>query len=103
VTTQVNLVLPAPGSAIQHGQTAISVTDTAVQIASSQAGCITVAVKALSGNGASIYVGGSGVTTSNGWELAAGESWEIDIDHAEYGIYINGTAGDGCCWAVLQK
>lgn len=52
-----------------------TVSTTAVQLsASSTVPTNGIIVRALTGNAANIYVGGSGVTTSTGYELAPGES-----------------------------
>ena len=104
MTTQVNLVLPAPGSAIQHGHTTVSAGNVAVQIASGEAGCITVAVKALAANADPVYVGSSTASIINAWELSAGESIEIDLDHADQSVWVNSlTVPQSVCWMILQK
>lgn len=66
-------------------------TGTAEAIASSQA-ISSVTVKALSTNTVSIYVGASGVTTSNGFELGASESISLDIDNLADVYVISGSA-----------
>jgi hypothetical protein len=75
-----------------------------VQIASGEAGSITVAVKALAANADPVYVGDSGVSIVNGWELSAGESIEIDLDHAEQAVWVNSlTVPQKVSWMILQK
>lgn len=94
------LYLANPGSAatptvVQYGHATISVTSTAVQLASNAvAGVI---IQALSGNTASIYVGDSSVTSSNGFELQPGQATAVAIDNTNR-LYINGTASDGICF-----
>ena len=82
---------------IYNGQKAVAVTNTAVALAASQAIENGVIVQALSGNAASIYVGSSAVTTSNGFELQPGQATSIAISNLAT-VFINGTSGDGVCY-----
>lgn len=52
-------------------------TGTAEAIGTGEAN--SVIVKALAANTVDVYVGGSGVTTSNGFPLAAGEAIALDV------------------------
>jgi len=99
-----NLVLPAPGTALVQGETDIATPSTAVIVVpATNEPSIGMLIKAKSGNGGNIYVGGSGVSTdgSDGFPLAAGEAWMADLDHQKYPVYINATATDGCNWQIL--
>lgn len=59
-----------------------------------------VAIKALSGNNGTVYVGGSNVSSSNGFELAPKETLTYSASEVS-NIYVDAdTAGDGVCWTV---
>ena len=66
-------------------------TGTAEAIAASQA-ISSITIKALSTNTVSIYVGATGVTTSTGFELEAGDSISLDIDNSADVFVISGSA-----------
>ena len=78
------------------GQKTVSVTNTAVAIATSQA-VSGVIVQALAANTDNIFVGPSTVTTANGFELQPGQATSVAIDNLSK-VYINGTAADGVCF-----
>lgn len=61
-----------------------------------------VLVKALSTNTDTVFVGGSDVTTANGFELSAGEfSPYIAVANANEIYAISGTAAQALCVLVL--
>lgn len=63
------------------GQATVSSSTTPVAIISSPlSGRKTFTIKALAGNTKKVYVGTSGVTTGNGFELNAGESITLEVD-----------------------
>lgn len=66
-------------------------TGTSTAIASSQA-VQSVTVKSLSTNTVAIYVGASGTTVANGFELLPGEGTSLDIDNLADIFAISGTA-----------
>lgn len=71
------------------------VTTSGIKVQLSGSSCVSVTIKALSANTGFIYVGGTNLTTSNGLELAAGESVSLSIDHTEK-LYIDASVnGDG--------
>jgi len=80
----------APLTTIYNGSKTVP-TAMAEAIASSQA-VSSVTVKALSTNTVAVYVGVSGVTTANGFELLAGESLSLDIDNLADVFVISGSA-----------
>jgi len=96
VTGAVSTVAAAPNV----GQKVLNNTATQVT-ASSISSTNGILIQALSGNAASVYVGGSGVTTANGYELQPGQSVPFAATNANllYGISTNGT--DGVCFNVL--
>lgn len=71
-------VLPGP-AAVQHGQKAVTTAGTQVALAASTGLASGVNVKALVGNSGVIYVGGSAVSSVNGFVLAAGEEVFIEV------------------------
>lgn len=87
-------------NAINVGQRTVSTT--AVQIsASATVPTNGILVQALAGNGAAVYVGGSGVTTSTGWELSPGQA--IAFTCTLNTIYIISVASttDKICYQVV--
>ena len=72
------------------GTTAVQLSDIVVVEA--------VAVKALSTNTGIVYVGDSGVTTSNGFELTAGESLTVLIDNVDKIYVIASAASQNVRW-----
>ncbi|MBZ5529729.1 MAG: hypothetical protein LAN71_17770 [Acidobacteriia bacterium] len=66
-------------------------TGTAEAIAGSQV-IHSVTVKALSTNTVAVYIGGTGVTTTTGFELLAGESISLDISNLATVFCISGSA-----------
>ena len=65
---------------------------------------MTVAIKAISTNDASVFVGSSTVSIINGWELGPGESVEIDLDHAEEAVWVVAlVVPQVVSWLVLQR
>jgi len=77
-------------STIYHGTKTVPV-GTAEAIASTQT-IHSVTVKALSTNTVAVYVGASGVTTANGFELLAGESVSLDVSDLATVFVISGSA-----------
>lgn len=66
---------------------------TAEPLAASVDGAIYILLKALSSNGAVLYVGDSTVSSTEGYPLDAGDSVPIPASTVD-GIYIRGTATD---------
>lgn len=62
---------------------------------------IQVSIRAAANNSGTVYVGGSGVTTSTGWPLTAGESVDIGISKAEAVYVIASAASQAYRWLGL--
>lgn len=83
-----------------------SIGTSAVQLTATSTKAVRgVEVKALAGNGAIVYVGDSGVTSSNGFQLSAGESVFIETVHGDVAdpslIYVIAASGSqGVCFVV---
>lgn len=61
-----------------------------------------VKIKADLGNGNNVYVGhGSGVTSTNGYTLDAGEEVTIEVDSLDKVWVIGGVADQGYSWLVV--
>lgn len=60
-----------------------------------------ILVQGLSGNALSVYIGGSGVTTSTGYELQAGQAVPFSVANITSLYVIGGNNSDGVCWNVL--
>ncbi len=85
-------------SAIYNGKKTVSTPGTAEIIASSQTLVAGVTVKALIGNTGRVYVGNSGVDSSNGFELDPGQTIFVEIDNINK-VYVDvATASDGVTW-----
>lgn len=87
-----------------HNQTTIaSATVAAVVVPSPTSGRKTVAVKGLSTNTKVVFLGKNGsVTSSTGWELAAGETIVLEVDDTA-AVYVVGStaASQTVCWAEV--
>ena len=87
-----------PGAAV-HGHTAVTTAGTQLVLgttASIPSG--TVHIKALSANTGLIFIGGSAVSSADGWQLAAGEEiyWPA-TDLAD--VYVDSAVnGEGVCF-----
>lgn len=69
----------APGS-VFNGKTTVTTAGTRVTLAASQA-VKSVTVKALAANTGTIYVGNGSVASTNGFQLAAGDTISLDISN----------------------
>ena len=79
ITNNVNTVEVAP-TTIFNGKTTVTTAGTRVTLAASQA-VKSVTIKALSTNTGLIYVGNSSVASTNGYQLAAGDTISLDISN----------------------
>lgn len=75
-----------------------SVTGTAAAVSGPGAG--TICIKALAGNSINVYVGNSGVTTSTGMELAAGNAYCAPTANANNFYVVASTTGASVSWIV---
>lgn len=90
-------VVSIPAS-IYSGQETVDSAGTAQAIGSSQAILSGVTVKALSGNTGVVYVGGSGVDSTNGFELSSGQQVFVEVDNVAT-VYVDAaTNDDGVSW-----
>lgn len=81
---------PQPLTAIFNNTKTVP-TGTAEAIATTQA-VHSVTIKALSTNTVAVYIGGTGVTTTTGFELLAGESISLDVSNLATVFCISGSA-----------
>jgi len=87
-------------SSLGVSQTNVTTAGTRVQLASNA--CSSVTVKAKSTNTGLIYVGGSSVSSSNGFILSAGDSISIDITNTNL-LYIDSSVnGEGVSFIFLN-
>lgn len=73
---------------------AVSVGTTATQLTGGDTGAKSGSFAVANVGAATIYIGGSGVTTATGFPIAAGESMSFDLRSATdeiYGIVASGT------------
>jgi len=96
------LATQTTGNTPVHGQKTIAVTNTAVALTSATTSVKNgIIVQALSGNSTTVHVGGGGVTSSNGFELQAGQATSIATENVSL-IFVVGTAGDGVCFIGIN-
>jgi hypothetical protein len=88
-----------PSATININQTTSAVTATQLT-ASSIAMTNGVVIQALSTNTASVFIGNSGVTLLNGFELTAGSSLTISPSNINLVYVIGANATDKVCWSV---
>ena len=92
---------------IDIGTTTVSTAGTEQQISNTNNRELWIKAKALAANSGIAYLGVSDVTSTNGYELSAGN--EIEINFKDVGgsvvfssIYVDvATNGDKVCWAVI--
>lgn len=87
------IVSPSLPVSLKTQQTAIAVSNTAVNLSASSGMLTGVTIKADKNNVAAIYVGNSGVTSANGFALYPGDSISIAVANTN-NLWINGTAAD---------
>jgi len=88
---------------IDTGQVTGIGTASAVQLGTDHHGIGSVTVRALSGNSGKVYVGNtSGVTTSTGYQLAAGESISMDIGDTSIVWLIADAASQGVTFVAVR-
>jgi hypothetical protein len=99
VNTQSGSVVGTATAAVNVGQQTSNTS--AVQLSSSSTVPTNgIIVEALAGNAAVVYIGGSGVTTSTGFQLSAGQSISFTCNlNTLYVIGSNNT--DKVCWTVV--
>lgn len=74
-------------------------TGTAVAISTSSLPLLNgVIVQALAGNSGNVYVGATGVTTSNGFQLQPGQATSLAVNNLNVVFVIAATSGDGVCY-----
>ena len=76
---------------------------TAVQLSATSVPIESVIIKALAGNSGMIYVGGSDVDSSNGFELDAGESMAFDFNDLSEIWVDTSNSGDDVCYFAVKK
>ncbi len=88
-----------PSAAVNVGQTSASTN--AVPIHSgSIAPTNGILVQALSGNTASVFIGGTGVTTVTGFELQKGQATSFAVANISLLYVVGSNTSDGVCWNV---
>lgn len=86
-------VQPSPGTSIGSFRKTVTTAGTRVQLDSNA--CTSCTIKALIANAGKIYPGNVAVSSSNGFELSAGESISLDITNTNL-VYIDSSVnGDG--------
>ena len=92
---------------LDAGTTTVTTAGTEVQISNTTNRVRWIKAKALAANSGITYFGVSAVTATNGYELSAGNT--IEINFADVGgtiafstIYVDAaTNGDKVCWTVI--
>lgn len=89
----------------------VAVTGTAARLTSSATLQVeTLLIKAHEDNVDPVFVGPTGVTTSTGYPIYAGEEFVVTPAHGglqrtekPYDVYVIGTTGDAVSWIGTQK
>lgn len=63
--------------------------------------CVSVVVRAKPGNSGLVYLGGSSVTTSNGYELSPGDAVSFDVENPHAVYFDVDTTNDGVSWMAV--
>ena len=91
ITMGASSVNVASASTVGMGATSVPTAGTAVRLPAQV--ILGVTVRAMITNTGTIYVGGSGVTSTNGFPLVAGESINLDVANLN-AIYINASVNN---------
>ena len=101
VSPQFNAIPMLVGSVIGNGQKDVTTASTS-EILLTATATMAVLIKAKADNTGDIYVGNSGVDSSNGYILDAGEAVAIGVDHNSSNIYIDASvSGEGVSYLTL--
>lgn len=85
-------------STIYNNQVTVATAGTRVQVSAASVSITGAILQALSTNAASIWIGSSAVSASNGYELQAGQATSVAIDNLNK-IYVDAsTSGDKLCY-----
>ena len=87
-------------TAVYSGQKNVTTAGTRVALASTQTLVSGVTIKAKIGNTGSIYVGGSGVTSSNGYILAAGDTVFVEVSDLATVYFDSQNNGEGVSYVA---
>lgn len=99
-TTSTVSFTPTSLTTVLSGRASVTTAATRVQLPSNPVASVTI--KALVTNTGVIYVGGPGVASGNGFQLAAGDSVSFDISNTN-AIYIDSSVnGEGVAWLAVD-
>lgn len=98
-TGSVTVSFSAPTTAI-NGKTTVTTAGTRVQLATNT--CVSITIKALASNTGTIYVGNSTVSSTNGYQLAAGDSISADISNTNKFYIDSSVNGEGVTWLAVN-
>lgn len=62
----------------------------------------TICIKALAANSGNLYLGGSNVSTSNGMEMAASNSWCGNVSNTNSLYIVAGSSVGGVSWIATK-
>lgn len=89
-----------PFTTVVHNKYSVATAGTRVQLPSNAIDSLTV--KALAANTGTIFVGGSTVSSANGFQLAAGDTLSMDVGNSNL-VYIDSTVnGEGVTWIAIS-
>jgi len=95
-----------PGDNVLHGKTTVTTAGTAVSVMGAATATRSITIRANRTNSLSsiIYVGGSTVSSTDGFELGRGQSVTLDVDNSQDEIYIDTNVnGSGVSWIAVDK
>jgi len=88
-------------TSLSHAQKVVPTAGSRVQLTT--ATIVSITIKALSTNTGLIYVGGSGVTSANGFELSTGDSVTLAIDDADVIWLDSSVSGEGVSFIAVNN
>ena len=93
-------VLEVAPTTIAHAKVTVTTAGTRVQFGTNTAKSIVI--KALSTNIGLIYVGGSTVASTNGFQLSAGDTVSLDINNTNVVWLDSAVNGEGVTWLAVN-
>ena len=93
---------PAPTGAVILGQgQTLGTHGTATVLTATSIPCEAVAVRADPSNSGIAYLGGAGVTTANGYELASNDAIGMDVNNPNAVFFDVDVTGEGVSWVAI--
>lgn len=93
-----------PAEILRHGRATVVAAGTRVSLIGAGIRTRSVTIKADKDNTDEVFVGGSTVTTANGFPLEERDTLTLELDNAEDEIFIDSVdSGDSVDWVAVDK